>query len=142
MTTKAYLTQIERLDRMIQNKLFEMVQIRAMATSVSSIPKEINVQSSPDVDKIGNYVAKIIELENETGLLVDEFVEKRKKIVSQIDKIDDTNLYHILSERYIARKELSVIAIEMGYSFKQLCRLHGNALIEFERVYGKEYLES
>lgn len=141
MTTKEYLSQIERLDRMIQNKLSEISQLKRMAISITIEPKEINVQTSSDKDRMGTAVAKLVDLENETDKLVDEYIDKRKRIVEQIDSISDTNMYHVLSEKYIARKDLSVIAVEMGYSFKQVCRIHGNALSEFERLYGNEYLK-
>lgn len=141
MTTKEYLSQIERLDRMIQNKLSEISQLKRMAISITIEPKEVNVQTSSDKDRMGTAVAKLVDLENETDRLVDEYIDKRKWIVEQIDSISDTNMYHVLSEKYIARKDLSVIAVEMGYSFKQVCRIHGNALSEFERLYGNEYLK-
>lgn len=142
MTTKFYLSQIERLDRMIQNKLSEISQLKHMATSITIEPKEVNVQVSVDKDRMGNAVAKLVDLENETDKLVDDYIDKRKHIIEQIDSIKDTNMYHVLSERYIAKKDLSVIAVEMGYSFKQVCRIHGNALAEFESMYGEEYLKS
>lgn len=142
MTTKEYLSQIERLDRMIQNKLSEISQLKHIATSITIAPKEVNVQVSNDKDKMGNAVTKLVDLENETDKLVDDYIDKRKRIIEQIDSIHDTNMYHVLSERYISRKELSVIAVEIGYSFKQICRIHGNALAEFERLYGSEYLKS
>lgn len=142
MTTKNYLEQIERLDRMIQNKLSEIEQLKHIATSITIVPKEVNVQVSCDKDKMGSAVAKLVDLGQETDRLVDEYIDKRKRIIEQIDSIKDTNMYHVLSERYISRKGLSVIAVEMGYSFKQVCRIHGNALAEFERMYGKEYLKS
>lgn len=142
MTTKEYLSQIERLDRMIQNKLSEISQLKHIATSITIAPKEVNVQASNDKDRMGNSVAKLVDLENETDKLVDDYIDKRKRIIEQIDSIKDTNMYHVLSERYISRKDLGVIAVEMGYSFKQICRIHGNALTEFERLYGSEYLKS
>ncbi len=142
MTTKSYLEQIERLDRMIQNKLSEIEQLKHIATLITIAPKEVNVQISSDKDRMGSAVAKLIDLENETDRLVDEYIDKRKRIIEQIDSIKDTNMYHVLSERYISRKDLSVIAVEMGYSFKQICRIHGNALAEFERIYGEKYLKS
>ena len=141
MTTKSYLEQVERLDRMIQNKLSENNQLKHIATSITIAPKEVNVQVSSDKDKMGSAVAKLLDLEKETDRLVDDYIDKRKRIIEQIDSIEDTNMYHVLSERYIMRKDLSVIAVEMGYSFKQVCRIHGNALVEFERLYGKEYLK-
>lgn len=141
-STKDYLSKIERLDRMIQNKLSEINQLKHIATSITIAPKEVNVQVSSDKDRMGSAVAKLLDLEKETDRLVDEYIDKRNRIIEQIDSIEDTNMYHVLSERYIMRKDLSVIAVEMGYSFKQVCRIHGNALAEFERLYGKEYLKS
>lgn len=142
MKTQDYLKQIERLDRMIQNKLAEISQLKHMATSITIEPKEVNIQTSSDKDRIGNAIAKLVDLENETDKLVNDYIDKRKHIIEQIDGIKDTNMYHVLSERYIARKDLGVIAVEMGYSFKQICRIHGNALAEFENKYGHEYLKS
>lgn len=141
MTTKSYLDQVERLDRMIQNKLYEINKLKNIATSITIAPKEVNVQVSSDKDRMGNAVAKLLDLEKETENLVNDYINKRKRIIEQIDNIENTNMYHVLSERYIMRKDLSVIAVEMGYSFKQVCRIHGNSLVEFERLYGKEYLE-
>lgn len=142
MKTQDYLKQIERLDRMIQNKLSEICQLKHMATSITMSPKEVNVQVSSDKDRMGSAVAKLVDLEKETDELVDYYIDKRKHIIKQIDSIEDANMYHVLSERYIMRKDLSTIAVEMGYSFKQICRIHGNALVEFERLYGDEYLKS
>lgn len=141
MTTKRYLEQIERLDRMIQNKLSEINQLKNIATSITIAPKEVNVQVSSDKDRMGNAVSKLLDLEKETDQLVDDYIGKRKRIIEQIDSMEDTNMYHVLSERYIMRKELGVIAVEMGYSFKQVCRIHGDALKEFERIYGREYIK-
>lgn len=141
MQTQDYLRQIERLDRMIQNKLCEINQLKCMAVSITVAPKEVNVQASSDKDRLGNTVSKLVDLEKETDELVDKYIMKRKKIIGQIDDMKDTNMYHVLSERYIARKDLSTIAVEMGYSFRQVCRIHGNALNEFERKYGNEYLD-
>lgn len=141
-TTKEYLGQIERLDRMIQNKLSEISQLRHISTSVTIAPKDVNVQTSPDQDKLGATVSKIFDLERETDELVDAYIDRRKKIISQIDSMSDTKMYHVLSERYVIHKDLNRIAVEMGYSFKQICRIHGKALAEFERMYGNEYLEN
>lgn len=141
MTTKQYLGQIERLDRMIQNKLSEIRQLKCMAMSVTIQPKEVNIQASSDKDKIGNAVSKLVDLEKETEKLIDDYICKRKYIIEQIDSMNDTNMYHVLSEKYIAKKDLNVIAVEMGYSFKQICRIHGKGLAEFERIHGMEYLK-
>lgn len=140
MSTKQYLSQIERLDRMIQNKLSDICNLKHMATSITRVAKEVSVQTTLGQDRLGDAVSKIVDLENETGRLVDEYIGKRKRIIEQIDGIKDSNMYHILSERYIARKDWNVICAEMGYTFRNVMYLHGNALKEFENLYGNEYL--
>lgn len=140
MTTKEYLSQINRLDRMIQNKLSEIYQLKTMACSVTVSNEGERVQTSSDKDRLGSAVAKIVDLEKQTDMLVDNFVNKRKHIIEQIDKIEDVNMYNVLSSRYVSRKTFDDIADEMNYSRMQINRIHGKALIEFEKLYGNEYL--
>lgn len=141
MTTKEYLSQLERLDRQIQNKLSEITQLRAMATSVTITQKEVDVQTSGDKDRLGSAVAKIYDLEKETDDLVDELIRKRRKIIGQIDSLENVDMYHVLSERYVARKDWNTICTDMHYAFRSMMTLHGKALKEFERLYGNGYLE-
>lgn len=141
MTTKQYLNQIERLEKMIQNKLSEIYRLKTMACSVSVSNEKDKVQTSADKDRLGSAVAKIIDLERETDALVDSFIDKRNHIIEQIDSMEDSNMYHVLSARYVSNKSFDDIAAEMFYSRMQVNRIHGKALLEFEERYGAEYLE-
>lgn len=140
MDTKAYLKQIERLDRMIQNKLVEIYQLKTIACNATVSNENERVQTSADKDRLGSTVARIIDLEKETDMLVTDFVNKRKHIIEQIDRIEDINMYHVLSARYVAKKTFDEIADELNYSRMQVNRIHGKALLEFEKRYGHEYL--
>lgn len=140
MTTKSYLSQIERLDRMIQNKLSEIYQLKTMACSVTVSNDGDRVQNSGDKDRIGTTVAKIVDLERETDELVDSFVEKRKRIVEQIDSIDNIDYYNVLSMRYVSRDTFESISEKTNWSIRKVFTLHGKALLDFETRYGKEYL--
>ena len=139
MDTKQYLQQISRLDRMIQNKLAEISQLRELAMSVSAITNEERVQTTPNFDKIGTAYCKIEEMEEKLDKLIDEYVDKKNLIISQIDKIDNEAYYEILFARYIEKKTFEKIADEMAYSWRQIIRLHGGALQEFEKKYGNTY---
>lgn len=139
MDTKQYLQQISRLDRMINNKLAEISQLRELAMSVSAVKNEERVQTTPNFDKIGTAYCKIEEMEEKLDKLIDEFVDKRNLIISQIDKIENETYYEILFARYIEKKTFEKIADEMTYSWRQVIRLHGRALQEFEKKYGNTY---
>ena len=140
MDTKQYLQQISRLDRMIQNKLSEISQLRELAMSVSAVKNEERVQTTPNFDKIGTAYCKIEAMEEKLDKLIDEFVNKKNLIISQIDKIENEAYYEILFARYIEKKTFEKIADEMNYSFRNTTRLHGRALREFEMKFGKTYL--
>ena len=140
MTTKEYLGQIRRLNRMINNKLTEIAQLKDMAVSISATQSGEWVQSTPNFDKIGTKYAKIDEMERKIDGMVDELVDKKEKIIQQIDSMEDENTYNILFARYIEKKTFEVIATEMKYSWRQVVRLHGTALKQFEKKYGEGYL--
>lgn len=140
MTTKEYLGQISRLNRMINNKLTEIAQLKDMAVSISATQSGERVQTTPNFDKIGTKYAKIDEMERKIDGMVDELVDKKEKIIQQIDSMEDENTYNILFARYIEKKTFEVIATEMKYSWRQVVRLHGTALKQFENKYGEGYL--
>lgn len=140
MTTKDYLNQISRINRMINNKLVELSQLKELACSISAVSSEDRVMATPNFDKIGTKQAKIDEMERNIDALVDEYIIKRDQIVSQIDSMEDENVYNVLFSRYIEKKTFEVIATEMNYSWRQTVRLHGIALKKFEQKYGATYL--
>ena len=139
MDTKQYLQQISRLDRMINNKLAEISQLRELAMSVSAVKNEERVQTTPNFDKIGTTYCKIEEMEEKLDKLIDEYVDKKNLIISQIDGIENETYYEILFARYIEKKTFEKIADEMTYSFRNVTRLHGRALQDFEKKYGNLY---
>nr|DAD57004.1 MAG TPA: Protein of unknown function (DUF1492) [Bacteriophage sp.] len=140
MKTKDYLSQVSRLNKMINNKLSEISQLRELSVSISAIGNDERVQTSPNFDKIGTAIAKIDELENNLDKMIDEYLVKRERIIAQIDTMEEESVYQILFSRYIEKKTFEKIATEMEYSWRQIVRLHGKALQQFEKKYGEEYL--
>ena len=140
MKTKDYLSQVSRLNKMINNKLSEISQLRELSVSISAIGNDEKVQTSPNFDKIGTTVAKIDEMENNLDKMIDEYLVKRERIIAQIDTMAEESVYQILFSRYIEKKTFEKIATEMKYSWRQIVRLHGKALQQFEKKYGEEYL--
>ena len=140
MTTKQYLRQIERYHRMINNKLSEIYQLKSLATGISVATDGDRVQSSGSKDRMAGMVAKIVDLENETDALVKKFTEKRQAIITQIDCMEDTNYYDVLFHRYVEYKTFEAIAENMNYSWRQVMRIHDDALIAFENKFGSSYM--
>ena len=51
MTAKQYLIQVERLNKMISNKLSEIYQVKSMALNISVLNEEDKVQTSGSKDR-------------------------------------------------------------------------------------------
>ena len=141
MTTKEYLGKISRLERMIDNKYTEILKYKELAHSVAAIHYDVRVKSTPNFDRMGTAVAKIEAMERELDLIIDQFVDEKNYIISQIDAIEDEMHYQVLFARYIQKKTFERIAEELNYSLRQISRVHDRALADFERRYGEEYLE-
>lgn len=140
MTTKEYLNQIERLDKMITNKLSEIYQLKIMACSITVSGDSERVQTSGNQDKLGSTIAKIVDLERETDELVDSLVDKRKEILRQIDNMKNIDHYDVLHKHYVERRTFQDIADSENWSIRQVFNIHGRALQEFEKMYGDTYL--
>lgn len=133
MDTKQYLSQIERLDKMIQNKLSEIYQLKTMACSVTVSNDSERVQTSSDKDRLGSTVAKIIDLEKETDKLVDSFIDLKKETMLIIRMIKSERHREILFKKYLEQKSLYEIAEELGMTDRGCKKAHKRALEEFEK---------
>ena len=140
MTAKQYLSQISRLNKMIANKLTEIYQLKSIASNISVLNEEDKVQTSGSKDRIGDMVSEIVDLEKEAKEYIDIYTDLRRKIIMQIDAMPNENHYKVLFAKYIEEKTFEVIAEEMEYSWRQIIRIHGDALAEFERIYGSEFV--
>ena len=139
MDTKQYLSQIERLDRVIQNKLTEIYQLKTMACNIVVSTENERVQTSGDKERMASTVAKIVDIEREIDRLIDVQIERKNTIIRQIESIEDNDMYHILFNRYVKRASFGEIAKEMSYSERHILTLHGQALLEFDKKYGSLY---
>lgn len=139
MQAKEYLGQVSRINRMIKNKVSEIAQLKEIAINISAIDTEERVQTSPDFDKIGKMFVRIDEEEDKLNSLIFEYIELKNKIISQIEGIREEIFYCVLFSRYIENKTFEKIAIDMQYSFRQITRIHGKALLAFDKMYGEEY---
>ena len=70
------------------------------------------------------------EIENILKLWNLELIEIEKSI----DKIENQVYQVILYKRYVLNIPLEDIAYDIGYDYKYVCRLHGLALNEFDKI--------
>lgn len=124
---KEYLRRYKAADDEINDLLREKERILSrltrMTSSATGMPR-----GGGDKDPMTNGVAKMIELEREIDSKVDKLVELRREIEAGIETVDSNTQRRLLKLRYIDGMTWERVAVEMDYSYMQVCRLHGKAL--------------
>lgn len=132
MTAKEYLSRYHLINIRINQKIDQQRQLRELATNIS--PSSGGGHSSGVSDKVGTAVAKIATLEQEINAEIDELIRVKAEIERTVSAVSAERLRLILIARYINCKTFEYIACEMHYSYKQICRLHGKALLRMQDV--------
>ena len=122
MTARTYLEQINKLNMMIENKLQEIYVLRTTATRVTVSIEQERVKTSPS-NVLENTIAKIIDKEWEIDKLVDEMIDKRSKIVEQIDAIENPKFYSILTYKYVQCMSNKEVEQKMKLQERQVKRI-------------------
>lgn len=130
MTAKQWLSRGMNIDQEISALLAVRDEVKARAESVTQVITGDPVQGTKDPHKFD----RLVELDDRIDRLVDRLVETRLDIISAISELEDGRLRALLFKRYIEGKRFELIATEMGYSWRQTCRLHGYALVKMEEV--------
>lgn len=133
MTAKEFLQQYRDIDDSINAKLEQIHKLKLRAGSVSS-PVGTGVHSSAPSDPVGSITLKIVDLEQEINCDIDRLVDIQHEIYEVITKVSEQRLRTILESCYLNLKSFEQIAVDMGYCYRHICRLHGKALAEVKRV--------
>ena len=123
-----YLLQVKLCDAHINNQLEELAHLKTLATKITSTLKQDAVSGGGYGDKVGDVVSRIVDMENEIGQAIDAYVDKKKEVKQVIEKVTDPDQLNVLLKNYILHESLEQIACEMGYSYRNICYIHGRAL--------------
>ena len=120
--------QVKLCDAHINNKLEELAQLKALATKVTSTLKQDAVSGGSFGDKVGDVVSRIVDMQNEINAAIDEYVDKKKEVKRIIEQVTNPDQLNVLLKCYILHESLEQVACEMGYSYRNICYIHGRAL--------------
>lgn len=130
MNVKQWLMRARNIDREINGLLEERSEVIARLTSITQKLTGEAVQASKDPHKFD----RAVELEMEIDRQIDNLVAVKAEIENGISKLNDGRYREILRLRYISGKTFEEIAVHIGYSYKQTCRLHVRALLKMEGI--------
>lgn len=140
MTTHAYLSQLKNIDRRITDKLEEAIHWYDQATTISAPQGNPNkVMTSKKKDPMGDAISFYVDASTEANEMAYKLAVLKKKIIKQIDSLDNATHYAIIKGYYLNNKPMTTIASEEHYSVTQIRRLYKESLKDFEQKFGNEY---
>ena len=134
MQAKEFLKNIIQIDMMIDCKLEQITELRSRLTSIGCATDNERVQTSLKGDKYTDTIAKIMELEDLVNDDIDKLTEYKLQARELIEGLDSNVEKIVLYKRYFECKPFEQIAVECNYSWRQIHRIHGNALMKLDKV--------
>ena len=146
MKSKEYLLQVQKLDRMIENKLEEVEHWKNIATSTAISSDGERVQSSGSKEKMADTVCKYLTMESEINAVIDKLVDTRQEIIETIELLN-ADEYDLLYKMYVGirkvRKDgtqetmyltLDEVAALKDRSKRWAASVHGRALASLQKI--------
>ncbi len=129
MTAKEWLSRARKMSGRLRALQTSKEQAFARATSVVVGGGE-HVSGGEPADKHAAYA--------ELSLAVDRQTEKleqvRAEILQVIGQIEDNTLAALLTEYYVNDRTWEEVAVQMGYSWRWVRRLHARALDQVQEI--------
>lgn len=130
---RAFLNQVEKLDRIIENKLIEKEQWKAIAYGVTVQMNGERVQSSGSKQRMADAVDNLVDVEADLNRMIDELIDTKREVIKTIEKLNVTE-YDLLHKVYIQRLTLQEVASQMKMSYSWATTTHGIALKNLQKI--------
>ena len=109
----------EEMERVRMDKMFP-------GMSSDGMPHGTNISDLSD------YIVRVERLQTQLSHARYKRIEQYSKIFRDIELLDDERERQVLTYRYLRGYAWEKICMKMGYSWKQVHRIHGQALRDFK----------
>lgn len=126
---KQYLRRYLEAKRRAAILQMQIEQLREDTSSVS-----VNLDGMPHSNShsdLSGYAAKLDMLLRKLEAEQEEQMVLYQEIKNSVDRVENTVDREILTRRYLLGQTWEKIAVEMGYSYRHVTKLHGYALKNF-----------
>nr|WP_294656671.1 hypothetical protein [uncultured Anaerotignum sp.] len=127
---KQYLRRYQAAKRRVGLIQEEIEELRSSKTSPVGLGD--GMPHGSGTSDLSGYAARLDELLRELEAEKEMQMVTYREIRQQIGMVPDTIEQEILSRRYLIGQSWEKIAVEMGYSYRNITRVHGYALKHFE----------
>lgn len=131
---KEYLEKIKWYDVLIDSKLEELANLNSLVRRITPVINTTGGGGTGNQDKLGDTIARIVDLQEEINMDVDMFVDRKREATKLLKRMENPLHYQILHKRYVLYKTFEQIAADTRYSYRNITHAHGRALQAFDKV--------
>ena len=139
MNVKDYLSKVKLYDNIINTIILERDELRSKAekcTSAISSAGKCKYGNTNDI--MAEYAAKLADSEGELNKAILSYLEYKRDVNRNLEKLTNPTYYSLLHLHYIQYKKFTDIADVLNYNMQSLLNMHGKALKEFSKVLDKK----
>lgn len=128
MTAKEYLRRIRDTESDLRSAEQDYQRARDDVMNLKAIQYDKDKVSNSHIGDLSDAIAALEKYAERVNAKWDELTALRTEAEKQIEQIADGRYREVLKRRYLWGESWEYIAVGMGYSFRQVTRLHGGAL--------------
>ncbi len=117
----------------IKGRLEYIEEYKTGITNIAAVISDMPRGSKEVQDSMAEKIAILLDNVDELFAKIIKEKEKQKKILEQLDKVEQPYKL-ILEKEYIQGKSLVTVASEMNYTYEYIRKANGIALKKFEDV--------
>ena len=128
MTAKEYLRHIRDAESDLRSAEADYQRARDDVMNLKAIEYDKDKVSNSHIGDLSDAIAALEKYAERVSAKWDELIAMREEAKERIGEIADGRYREVLYRRYLQGESWEYIAVGMGYSFRQVTRLHGGAL--------------
>lgn len=142
MTAKEYLQSVRQANADADRRISRLEAFREAAAYGTGRREATRISGTPQRSRVEDNVCAMIDYEREHQLMgrandaVDEFVDRRKTACDIIALIPRERYREVLYRYYIDGLTWRQVAEQMGIGIRRVYKLHGWALVIFDKIMG------
>lgn len=129
-----YLWRVRDAERELKLLEQEYEQAKSDILHLKAIQYDVDKVSGGKIGDLSDAIAALEKYAERVNAKWDELIALRTEAEGLIEKIADGRYREVLKRRYLRGQTLERIAVDLCFDYRWVKRLHGRAIVEFQKL--------
>lgn len=121
-----------RIDQEIDNMMEQISALSDLATKASQTLSDMPGSPNRNIHKHEDIIVKMIDMQQDLQKKIDSLLDTKQHVANLISQVKDREGRLVLQQRYLQYEKWEEIASDLGYTVRQVFRIHDEALSEIK----------